>query len=131
MIDIKLLHTIIDEAVDDAVFNKITHEQFFKILEKAEIDLDVMSAKKKKNDFIMFHRFNFVLKELHETEEVNMTDACIYILSEMLAMKDLLCCLNEENKYILRTSLAVRNNISMKKSSLDVHMYKRKKSPKI
>ena len=79
----------------------------------------------------MFHRFNFVLKELHETEEVNMTDACIYILSEMLAMKDLLCCLNEENKYILRTSLAIRNNISMKKSSLDAHMYKRKKSPKI
>jgi len=130
MINVNFLHTIIDEVIDENLFQKITHEQFFVLIKKAEIDLDKLSSKKKKNDYIPFHRFNFILKELHEKKEVDITDSCVYILTEMLTMKDLISCLNDENKYILRMSLAVRNNIREKKSSLESHMYRRKKVQK-
>ena len=130
MINVNFLHTIINETINDDVFKTINHDQFFVILEKAEINLDKLASKRKKNDFIPFHKFNFILKELHETEEVDITDACIYVLTEMLSMKDLLGCLNDENRYTLRTSLAERNNIQLKRSSLASHMFKRKKAKK-
>ena len=127
MINVQFLHTIIDETIDEDIFKKINHEQFFNILNRAEIDLDKLASKRKKNDYIPYHRFNFILKELHETQEIDITDACIYVLTKMLTMKDLMSCLNEENTYILRTSLADRHGIPLKKSTLDTFMYKKKK----
>jgi hypothetical protein len=131
MINVKFLHTIIDEAIDDSVFKKLNHEQFFIIIEKAEIDLDKLASKRKKNDYIPYHRFNFILKELHNSEEVNIADACVYILTQTLLLKDLMGCLNEENAYTLRTALAKRYNIKIRQSSLDSYTFKRKKVQKI
>jgi len=127
MININFLHTIINESMDDNIFKKISHDEFFSLIEKAEIDLDQLAIKRKKNDYIPFHRFNFILKELHEEKNIDITDACLYILIEMMSEKDLIACLNDENRYILRTSLAERNNIPQKVSSLASHMFKRKK----
>lgn len=127
MINIKYIHTIIDETIDDDVISKITHEKFFEILEKTELDIDKLSSKRKKNDYLPFHKFNFILKELHDTKRINITDSCIFLLTEMITMKDLMSCLNEENKYTLRVELAERNCISLKRSSLDTFMFKKKK----
>lgn len=130
MINVKFLHTIIDEATDDNLFKKISREEFFVLIEKAEIDLDKLSSKRKKNDYVPFHRFNFILKELHEEKNIDITESCLYILTQMMSSVDLMGCLNDENKYMLRTSLAERNNIPLKTSSLASHMYKRKKVQK-
>lgn len=127
MINVKFLHTIIDEVTDDNIFKKIDHDEFFSLILKAEVDLDKLASKRKKNDYIPFHRFNFILKELHEERNLDITDACLYIITGMLSLKDLLSCLNDENRYILRTSLSERYNIPLKKSSLASHMFKRKK----
>lgn len=127
MININFLHTIIDEVTDDNFFKKINRDDFFSLINKAEIDLDKIVTKRKKNDLESFHRFNFILKDLHEKQNIDMTEACLYIMELMLPLKDLISCLNDENRYILRTSLAERNNIPLKKSSLTCHMYKRKR----
>ena len=127
MINTHFLHTIIDSELDDVVLDKINHEQLYTILEKADIDLDKLSSKRKKNDYIPFHRFNFIIKDLHDSKKINITDSCIFLLTDMISLKDLIGCLNEENKYILRLSLAERNCIPIKKSSLDFYMYKKKK----
>lgn len=130
MINTQFLHTIIDGELDNAVLDKINHEKLYAILEKADVDLDKLSSKRKKNDYIPFHRFNFIIKDLHDSKKINITDSCIFLLTDMLSLKDLIGCLNEENKYILRLSLAERNNKTMKRSSLDAFMYKKKKKSK-
>ena len=127
MIDIEYIHTVIDQTMDDDVINRINHEKFFEILRKTDIDMDKLSSKRKKNDYVPFHKFNFILKDLHESKKISITDACVFLLTEMITLKDLMGCLNEENKYTLRVELAERNCISLKRSSLDSFMYKRKK----
>ena len=122
------MHTIIDNTLDDDVFEKINRETFMMILEQAGIDLKKMADKRKKNDYIPFHRFNFLLKELHKTKKIDITESCILLMTECYTTKDLMSCLNEENKYILRVSLAERKNIKLKTTTLDIFEKRRKKS---
>lgn len=130
-IDVKVLHTIIDNTIDEDVFNQMSRELFFRILKKANLDLDKLASKRKKNDYIPFHKFNFIIKELHENKQLDITDQCILLQTESLPTKDIVGCLNEENLFALRTSLAERNNIKTKKYSLDMFMKKKNQiSPK-
>jgi len=131
--NINEIHDIInDVTTEEDHFQKINRDIFFSIFEKAEIDLLKLAQKRKKNDYIPYHKFNFILKDLHQSEIIDITDACLHITTEILAEKDLTSCLNEENKYTLRKSLAKRYSINIKVSSLDSFMYKKKpeKSPK-
>lgn len=122
------LNSLINETPDDDIFSKINHEQFFKILKEENIDIDQIVLKRKKNDYLPFHKFNFILKELHYEKKICMTESCVFLLNEMLDVKDTLSCLNDENRYILRTSLAERHNKKLKRSTLDMFMYRKKKS---
>ena len=45
MIDIKFLHTIIDEEINDNLFKKLNHEQFFNIIEKCPFAICWQSKK--------------------------------------------------------------------------------------
>lgn len=117
------LHNIVAASTEQDIHHKINRDEFFMILEKADVDLKQLASKRKKNDYQPYHRFNFILKELHEQKKINITEACIYLETEMLPVKDIIACLNEENLYSLRTSLAERNNIKLKKNSLDVFLY--------
>jgi len=130
--DITEIQDIIHETLEDDVMKKMNRDIFFSIFEKADIDLLKLAQKRKKNDYIPYHKFNFILKDLHQSEIIDITDACLHITTEILTEKDLTSCLNEENKYNLRVSLAKRNGINIKVSSLDSYMYKKKdnKSPR-
>lgn len=116
------LNNIIDSQTESDIYNKLTKEVFFKMIEDAGIDLDELAKKRKKTDYESYHSFNFLLKELHEKKKIDITDACIYIDNELLSEKEIIKCLNEENIYLLRMSLAERNNISIKRNSLDLFM---------
>lgn len=117
------LTAIVDSISEKTIFSKINRDVFFAIIDKAEINLKQLAAKRKKNDYAPYHDFNFILKELHESKKVDISDACIYLETEVLTVKDILGCLNEENRYSLRISLAERNGIKLKRTSLDNFMY--------
>lgn len=117
------LYIMVDSALEQDIYNKITKENFFDILKEAKIDLKTLSKKRKKIDYPQYHSFNFLVKELHEKKKIDIADSCIYIETELLPVKNIIQCLNEENTYLLRCSLAERNGIKMKKNSLDSFMY--------
>jgi hypothetical protein len=116
------LTNIIDLKTESDIYNKLTKEIFFDLLKEAEIDLDKIAKKRRKTDYAPYHSFNFLLKELHEKKKIDITDACIYIDTDFLPEKEILKCLNEENVYLLRMSLAERNNIKIKRNSLELFM---------
>ena len=116
------LTNIIDSKTESDIYNKLTKEIFFKLLAESEIDLDKIAKKRRKTDYAPYHAFNFLLKELHEKKKIDITDACIYIDNEFLPEKEIIKCLNEENIYLLRMSLAERNNIKIKRNSLELFM---------
>jgi len=121
---------IIDKRLEETVLKQISKETFFGIIDESGIDLDRLSSKRKKNDYLPFHEFNFILKELHRSKRIDIAESAIYLETEMFTVKELLACLNEENLYELRVSLAERNNIPLKHSTLDLFLYPKKKRPK-
>ena len=115
---------IIDDTFELNTVNNLNRELFFKIIDKSGIDLLVLSNKRKKNDYEPYHKFNFILKELHETKQIDIRDSCVYLETELLPVKDIINCLNEENSYMLRVSLAKKYNIPIKSNCLENFLYK-------
>jgi len=117
----------IDSIAENVIVKKLTKEVFFQILEDsglAEKDLIKLVSKKKKNDYIPFHKFNFILKELHKKKKINIADSAIYLETDMFDSKEIFNCLNEENMYELRLSMANRNNISLMKTKTELFLNK-------
>ena len=121
------IHNIIHSTLEEDILKKMNRDTFFSLFELAKIDLLKLASKRKKNDYAPYHQFNFILKDLHQSEIIDITDACLHITTEMLTEKELTGCLNEENRYSLRISLARRNGINIKVSSLNAFMFKKKK----
>jgi hypothetical protein len=57
-------------------------------------------------------------------KKIDITDICVIIENEVFDIKNLFNCLNEENMYNLRISLAEINGIKIKTNFLENFMYK-------
>lgn len=123
IMELNNLKQVIDDNAEFDIHNKLTNESFLKILEEYDINLDFICSKRKKHNLKEFHEFNFLLKNLHEHEKLNIVDCCLCIEENYLKIQDVIKCLNEENAYLLRLSLAERNNIKINKNLLDLYMY--------
>ena len=119
-------HTI-DGVPEDRILRKLSKDVFFEILKKSEIDLEKLVQKRKKNDYLPFHKFNFILKELHNSEKIGIADSAIYLEMDMFSAKEIFACLNEENMYELRKTMAERHNIPLMRTKTDMFLYKGKK----
>ena len=119
--DIIEQHTI-DTTPEDKIVKGLTKEVFFQIIKESEIDLEKLVQKRKKNDYLPFHNFNFILKQLYKSKKISIVDAAIYLETDMFNSKEIFGCLNEENMYELRKTLAERNNISLQKTKLDLFL---------
>jgi len=112
------------DVSDESISIALHRDYLFDALRSLNIDLDEISRKKKKSDFEPYHRFNFLIKQLHEMKKIDITDICVIIENEVFDIKNLFNCLNEENMYNLRISLAERNGIKIKTNFLENFMYK-------
>jgi hypothetical protein len=121
--DLSNLDVVIDSNAEFNIHNKLTNDSFLKILEESKIDLIDISSKRKKHNCTDFHEFNFLIKRLHEQDKMNIVDCCLCIEMQFLKPEDILKCLNEENSYLLRLTLAKRNNIKVNKNLLDLYMF--------
>ena len=126
------VHNIIGHTVDsqpeDFIVGRLSKDVFFEIIKNSEIDLEKLVQKRKKNDYLPFHKFNFIIKQLHKDKKVNIADAAVYLETDMFCAKDIFGCLNEENMYELRKSMAEKHNISLQKTSLDLVLKKKGKN---
>jgi hypothetical protein len=96
---------------------KITKEQLFNELSKHNIDMDIVSNGKRIGNEA-FHKFNLVVRKLHRTDNLSLSDIAFYLEEDLFEMKTVVGCFNEENTYLLREELTKRFNYKKKKTKL-------------
>jgi hypothetical protein len=102
-----------DEGVEQEIYHSIMQTDFLEKIEEAEIDIKSLVADKKK-DPTQFHKFNYLLKDLHNTNEIDMCSALTY-LEDYFDYKDLFKCLNAENLILVKSLMAAKFNIKKKR----------------
>lgn len=106
-----------DENVEQEIYHKIMQEKFLKLLEDSDIDLKQLINKKNKT---IFYKFNYLIKDLHETKESNICDSLTY-LEDLFDYKVILKqFLNSENKILVKKIMREKYNIKKRKGNKNV-----------
>lgn len=119
------IHTIrikqIDDGIEGTIFQVLTKEDFLEKIVEEGINIDTLIREKKKEN-TMFHKFNYLLKDLHMTGELNIVTA-ITCFEEDYSYKSIMKCVNAENTLMIR-------NYLIKEHKIDVEKLKAAKKPK-
>ena len=62
----------------------------------------------------------------HNTKKISIVDSAIYLETDMFNPKEIFGCLNEENMYELRKSMADRHNMPLIRTKTDMFLFKNK-----
>ena len=102
-----------DETVEYEIYHVIMQSDFLEKVTNYGIDLKIL-VKEKKKDATMFHRFNYLLKDLHTTGEVDICSSLTYLEDEF-DYKEIFKCLNAENIILVKSLMAKKYNIKKKR----------------
>lgn len=111
--------TDFEKSVENDLIKEIYKTKFLEKFEATGLDIDVVSnGKKNRNE--QFHLFNLFLKEMFEHNRYYMQDMVSFLVEDMLDTKQVLNCLNEENRYELEYEMKFKYHIKQNESKIDL-----------
>lgn len=102
-----------DENVEYEIYHTIMQSDFLNKMKDYGVDL-IKLIKEKKKDATMFHKFNYLLKDLHLTNEIDICSSLTYLEDEY-DYKEIFKCLNAENILLVKSIMAKKYNIKKKR----------------
>lgn len=108
-----------EKGVENDLIKEIYKSKFFEKFEATGLDLDIVSnGKKNRNE--QFHLFNLFLKDMFENQRYYMQDMVSFLVEDVLETKQVLNCLNEENRYELEYEMKFKYHIKQNESKIDL-----------
>lgn len=100
----------------------IDKRSFFEMLKKENIDLDMVSDRKKDQNE-NFHKFNILINRLYYDGKLEVKNAAIFLYKDYFDTFDqVLCCFDEFNLYILKYEMANNHHKKINRNSLENFM---------
>lgn len=101
----------------------IDRKEFFKMLEEKQIDLDMVSNRKKDQNE-QFYKFNILVNELYYSGKMDMKTIAIFLFKDFFDdYNQVLRCFDEFNTYILKYDMAGNHHRKIEKNTLQNFMY--------
>lgn len=99
----------VNEHAESEIYHNIMQTNFLNKIKNVNINLDLL-IKDKKKDPTDFHKFNYLLKDLHSNNEIDICAAITY-LEDLYEYKEIFKCINAENLILIKTLMSKKYNI--------------------
>lgn len=111
-----------DRNSEKDLIRKINKDFFYKIMIDFDVDLKLIFEENRVN-LKQAQGFNRMLTHMHNSRILELSECLIFVEQDFAPFKKILSVLNEENMQIVKTEMARKFNIKMKKNALENFIY--------
>lgn len=99
-----------DDVIDDDEFR-----DFLLRIEASGINLDLLVKNKKRIKMDEFHRFNMMLRKMHQDKVCDIIQSSVYLVRYYMDEKQVMSILDDENLYELKMTLGKKHKMGIKR----------------